>query len=175
LFGVDGKPIFLSRPVIKQDTVSESDDFALADADTMRENLNGDWRLQLLADKEGDGVQFFNKTDAIQSIDVESMSFSSSGPSGFVTVRQNGMIKFNLKKRVLRRLSVEVTSGGIFTSLFGRRSGAVGAVRAPQQVMAVDSVLMITRHVPHRRKPNNDDEKEYFAVWRRVDPDMQQP
>ena len=55
---------------------------------------------------------------------------------------------------------------GLFS---GSRTGAVGAVNTERQVVTVDSSLLVTRGVPSRRGSSNDDEKDYFAVWRRVE------
>lgn len=168
---INGKPILPTRNHKPDDFSSgiRADDFMLIDADTMFENLDGLWRLQLLADKQGDGVKFFNKTESWQQVDVTDRKFFSSGPQGFIKVEQKGNIEFNKKRRVLRRSQVEVISGGVFTSIFGKTSGALGAMRAPQQIMSVDSNLLVTRGVPSRIARQKDDAKDYFAVWRRVE------
>ena len=58
----------------------------------------------------------------------------------------------------------------IFSDIFGAsKLGAVGAVRAERQTMVVDSLMLVTRGVPKKRN-NRDDEKDYFVVWRRVEP-----
>jgi hypothetical protein len=148
-----------------------ADDFILSDAETMLESLDGYWRLQLLADQQGEGVKFYNKTESWQHLDMTGRKFCSAGPQGFVRFEQSGNIEFNKKRRILWRSSVEVTNGGVFTGLFGgKTAGCFGAIRAPQQVMSVDSVLLITRGVPSRRVRQADDEKDYFAVWRKVEP-----
>ena len=137
----------------------------------MMDRLNGRWRLQLLADKRGDGVKFFNNTFSSQQVDINSMTYSATVPSGFITVQQKGKIVFNVKRRILRRQSVEVSGGGMLASILGTTSsGAPGAVRMPQQIMTVDSVLLVTRGLASVRPKNvNDAEKDYFAVWRRVE------
>jgi len=104
---------------------------------------------------------------------MDEMKFSAQGPAGLGTVQQSGNVVFNEKRRVLRRNSVSVSGGSVFTTgLFGggKRAGVMGAVAAPQQVMTVDSMLLITRGVPNVRTRQVDDEKDYFAVWRRVEP-----
>jgi hypothetical protein len=103
---------------------------------------------------------------------MESRTFSSAGPSGFVTVQQTGGVDFNEKRRILRRESIQVSGGGVLAGLFGNKLGAAGAVSAPQQVITVDSILLVTRGVPSKRgaaATKEDDIKDYFAVWRRVE------
>jgi hypothetical protein len=168
---MDGKPI-LTRPAPEEDEEIRTtmDGFKLMEPSKMLDRLNGEWRLQLLADKRGDGVKFFNNTLSWQQMDTKSMSFSASVPSGFVTVRQSGSLAFNEKRRVLRRQSVEVSGGGVWVGLFGTPvTGPPAAVRLPQQVMSVDSVLLVTRGIPSKRVKSNDAEKDYFAVWRRME------
>lgn len=172
---MDGKPIVSESMQSQADAKigsADAQDFVLMGAAQMQANVNGEWRLQLLADKRGDGVKYFNTTVAWQRVDMERETFSSAGPAGFVTVQQNGAVLFNDKKRVLRRRSVEVSGGGVLAGLFGIKTGAAGAVRMPQQVMTVDSVLMLTRGVPSKRgaAATKEDDKDYFAVWRRVEP-----
>merc|ERR1712127_457600 len=60
---IDGKAIKK-----KQAQVKEPGSYRLASPTQMVENLNGEWRLQLLADKSGDGVKYFNKTMSWQRI-----------------------------------------------------------------------------------------------------------
>jgi hypothetical protein len=171
---IDGKPIVASKE--KDDDPSSLvnvEDFYLANPQQMIENLAGEWRLQLLADKRGDGVKFFNNSIAWQNFDTESMSFTSISPQGFLAVQQSGSIEFNNRKRILKRSSVAISGGGgVLASILGKKSGAVGAISMPQQVVTVDSTLLITRGAPSQRGKviANEDEKEYFAVWRRVEP-----
>jgi hypothetical protein len=167
---MNGKPILQTDDDIAT-MVKSTDEFVLMDAQQMRENLSGAWRLQLLADKRGDGVKFFNTSIAWQHLDSKAMSFTSLSPQGFLTVEQSGAIEFNDKRRILRRKSVEVSGGGgMLAGLLGSvKYGAAGAVRSEQQIVTVDSTMMVTRGVPSVRGPSSDDEKDYFAVWRRVD------
>lgn len=158
----------------------EMDEYMLGDAVSMKRNLAGEWRLQLLADKRGDGVRYFDSSVAWQNIDIDTMSFNAISPSAFLSVQLSGNILFNEKRRVLRRSRME-TSGSdvgamLLSGLFGGQrlaktsGGAIGAISTPQQVVLVDSVLLMTRNVPSKLKRNNADEKDFFAVWRRVDP-----
>jgi hypothetical protein len=156
--------------------LSVSDEFVIMDPDTMMANLNGEWKLQLLADKRGDGVKYFNNAVAWQSINTANGTFSSCGPSAFSTVQNAGYVEFNDKRRILRRRGVQERGGGVgllpsfFMGASIARGGFSSAVRSPQQVMSVDSAMLITRGIPSRRVRQNDDgEKDYFAVWRRVE------
>lgn len=180
---MNGKPI-LQKPVVveTQETLQQLDaaaaaaatstgSFRLTGPQQMMDNLNGEWRLQLLADKGGDGVKYFNSSVSWQNVDMETRTFSSAGPAGFVTVQQTGGVDFNEKRRILRRESIQVSGGGVLAGLFGNKLGAAGAVSAPQQVISVDSILLVTRGVPSKRgsTQSKEDEKDYFAVWRRVE------
>ena len=169
---IDGKPImpYQGKQTQQQGMSNAGDDFVLMEAEQMVENMDGEWRLQLIADKKGDGVKFFNTTVAWQVVDTEKMEFESVCPQGPFTVEQTGQLRFSPKRRILRRGSVAASGGMMFTDIFGAgKAGAVGAVRTERQVMVVDSLLLVTRGVPRRRK-NSDEEKDYFAVWRRVEP-----
>ena len=167
---MDGKPILKQKDPNEENLTPAMEDFVLMKPDQMLENLSGEWRLQLIADKRGDGVKFFNSTVAWQQVDTDDMSFASLTPQGFFTIQQQGKIKFNSKRRILRRDSAQVTGAAGLAGLFsGSRTGAVGAVNTERQVVTVDSSLLVTRGVPSRRGSSNDDEKDYFAVWRRVE------
>jgi hypothetical protein len=169
---MDGKPILSVKDDDDDDisALASLDDFVLMDPKQMMENLQGEWRLQLIADKRGDGVKFFNNTLSWQRLDTNTMSFSSLCPQGFLSVEQTGDITFNTKRRILRRESVEVSGGGtLLVGLLGTKLGAVGAVRNEQQVVTVDMAMMVTRGVPNKRVRSKEEEKDYFAVWRRVE------
>jgi tetratricopeptide (TPR) repeat protein len=167
---MNGKPIIANKPPEKEEVESTSDGFKLMDPAQMMDRLNGEWRLQLLANKRGDGVKFFNNTLSFQKMSTDSMTFSAVVPLGFVSVEQSGKIAFNEKRRILRRQSVQVLGGGVLAAIFkGTTTGAPAAVRLPQQVVMVDSVIMVTRGVPSMRVKSNDAEKDYFAVWRKVE------
>lgn len=167
---IDGKPITRKQSNELANLVSMEEEFTLMDSVQMLENLNGEWRLQLIADKRGDGVKFFNNTLAWQRLDTNDLTFCSVSPQGFLNVEQSGRLVFNERRRILRRRGVE-SSGGVLSGLFGKTSGAVGAIRVERQVVLVDSSLLVTRGVPAlRRRNSSEDEKDYFAVWRRVKP-----
>jgi len=174
---LNGKPIVKgapSSPGLNDPTVVSLGDFALLSSEEMVENLSGKWRLQLLADKQGDGVTFFNTTISVQDINIEDMTFSASGPSGFVTVESSGRIDMEESKRILTRPNLEISSsgGGLLGVFRGSKdSGFLGAIYKKQQVISVDSILLITKSAPGSRK-GRDADKEHFAVWRRISPDV---
>jgi len=169
---LDGKPIVVKKESDDLSDIVDLEDFHLADPQQMWDNLDGEWRLQLLADKRGDGVKFFNTTVAWQKVDSKAKTFTSLTPQGFLTVKQSGDVQFSDKRRIIRRSPLSVSGGGgMFAGLFGSKTGAVGAISTPQQIVLVDSALLVTRGVPSKRSAaNSDDEKDYFAVWRRVEP-----
>jgi hypothetical protein len=92
------------------------------------------------------------------------MTFQSSGPAGFVKVSQSGNLEFDKDRRILSRPNVE-TSGGLLSSFLVRKNGGVAAT---QQILSVDSVLLITRLAPDKKKRSSDDGKGFFSVWRKV-------
>lgn len=162
---IDGKPILVKKKT-QEALIVGVDDFVLASPSQMIDNLNGEWRLQLLADKKGDGVKFFNSAVVWQKMDTGGMSFSSAGLTGFITVEESGRLEFQEDQRILQRCKVE-TSSGLLSGLFPN----IGATSSdvPQQVVTVDSVLLITRCVSGKRRASNEI-KEHFAVWRKVNP-----
>ncbi|CAB9497794.1 expressed unknown protein [Seminavis robusta] len=168
---MDGKPLVVEPE--KDDMaliMTGMDEFALASAEQMKENMAGAWRLQLLADKRGDGVKYYNTSYSWQELDTESMTFTSSGVAGFLTVEQSGGIEFQEKRRILTRTDLVVSgTGGVLSGFLAKSSGASGAVSTPHQVVSVDSVLMITRMAATKNKRLDDSTKEYFAVWRRIE------
>lgn len=149
-------------------------DFELLSANEMIEYMDGEWRLQLLADKSGDGVSFFNTTGASQTFSTKDMTFSASGPSGLVTEKCSGKIEMDASKRVLTRSEVESSNTGVNGLLSmiggGKNTGFSGAVSRQQQVVTVDPLLLITRRARASRN-TGDLDKEYFGVWRRVLPE----
>lgn len=173
---MNGKPIIVEQER-KEDTLQNRiggmDEFVLVGADQMRENLDGGWRLQLLADKRGDGVKYYNTTFSWQSFDTNAMTFTSSGAAGFLTVDQTGGVDFQDERRILTRNDLSVSgTGGMLSGFLSKGSGgAAGAVSKPYQIVSVDSILLITRMAPSGKKKRYDDStKEYFAVWRRAEP-----
>jgi hypothetical protein len=63
----------------------------------------------------------------------------------------------------------------MITNIFGltTKTGPVGAICSEKQIIMVDSTLLVTRGVPaytalSKTSSRKDDEKDYFAVWRRA-------
>ena len=148
-------------------------DFTLLSANEMMENIDGEWNLQLLADKTGDGVSFFNTSIAVQKFSVDDMTFSASGESGLGTENCSGRMVMENSKRVLSKEDIETSNTGVAGILSmisgGKNSGFSAAVSRKQQIVSVDSLLLITRCARGSRK-SGDLDKEYFGVWRRVIP-----
>ena len=161
---IDGKPIMRYKKV-QESQIPGVDDFVLASASQMVENLKGEWRLQLVADKKGDGVKYYDSNVLWQYLDTDQMGFSSASPSGFMTLAEVGSLAFQKETRILERSKVESSAGflsGIFPNI-----GATSSI-VPQQIVTVDSALLITRCAPHKLR-TKDEIREHFAVWRRVD------
>lgn len=143
------------------------DAFFLADMDTLLENICGEWRLQLMADSKGDGVNFFNKTISWQTFDTNEMSYAASGPAGFLSLSQTGSFKIDEEQRILSRKDVSYDGSGAMFVMFGSKpSGAVASVSLDQQIISVDSEMLITRSVIPKQQLS-DTVKGYFSVWRR--------
>lgn len=167
---LNGKPLIVdTQKAESTNSAIDLDEFVLGSPEQMITNLQGTWRLQLLADKQGDGVSFFNTTTAMQEFSAEDMSFSGSGPSGLVMVKTSGDINMDDSKRILTRSNIQNSGGamGIFSIFGGKDSGFLAAVLRDQQIVSVDSVLLITKCAPGSRK-GKDGEKEHFGVWRKV-------
>lgn len=167
---MDGKPIVSSRKQEEFGSALSNSNFILADSVQMFENLNGKWRLQLLADKRGDGVKFFNNTLSLQRFNMEQGRFEAQTPVGFGNMHVSGKVEFNEDMRVIQRRKVEKKGGGMLGALMNPLTGVLGAIQIPQQIMTVDSTLLITRAAPgHTLKTNDKGDKDYFSVWRRID------
>jgi len=173
------------------------DKYNLASPSQMIMNLNGEWRLQLIADQKGDGVKFFNTTLSWQSfqtnIDDDSdddiiyinntdLQYAFYGPSGFSTLSKQGYISFNNEKRILThddKPSLTSTQSYnqqnqnpfsiISNALFtpSNQKLETKQMLQPQQIILVDSVLCVTRLVPEKFKAD-ENIKNYFSVWRKV-------
>jgi len=163
------------KPIVKGSSSSNDKislgDFNLLSAEEMLQNLEGEWRLQLLADKQGDGVSYFNTATAIQTFSTNEMAFSASGPPGLVNFKCSGRIDMENTKRILSKTIAETSNtgiGGIISILSGKKdSGFSATITRQQQIVSVDSLLMITKCAPGSRK-SKDANKEHFAVWRRA-------
>lgn len=174
---LNGKPIERSTETSSFGTQTGSlGDFTLLSANEMMQNMDGEWNLQLLADKSGDGVSFFNTTVAVQKFSTDDMTFSASGPAGLGRETCSGKIIMDGSKRVLSKEEVDSSSAGVGGILGmitgGKNSGFPAAVSRKQQIISVDSLLLITRCARGSRKSSKsgDLDKEYFGVWRRVIP-----
>ena len=171
---LNGKPIDRGAPESRYGSqIGSLGDFTLLSANEMIQNIDGEWQLQLLADKSGDGVSFFNTSIAIQKFSTDEMSFSASGPSGLGKENCSGRIAMDASKRVLSKEDVDTSNsgvGGILSMITGgKNSGFSAAVSKKQQIVSVDSLLLITRCARGSNK-SRDLDKEYFGVWRRVIP-----
>jgi tetratricopeptide (TPR) repeat protein len=161
---MDGRPIVSSAN--RQD--NSAVDFHLADPEQMIENLNGEWRLQLIADRTGDGVKYYNTTLSWQQVDTNGMQFSSQGQVGFLTISEAGYLEFEGENRILRRSDISTTGGGSVLAGLLRNQGGASSSGVAQQVITVDSILLVTRCAEMARW--QDEERDHFAVWRRVEP-----
>merc|ERR1712032_810347 len=112
-------------------------------------NLNGEWGLQLLADKRGEGADFFNSTNIWQVIDSSGMTYTTSG---FRPPSQSGELVFDQTERVLTRQNTSANVGmdgvGFLSRIFGGSSaGGAEMLSTPQQVLSVDPALLIARAI----------------------------
>lgn len=162
---INGVPI---RPKEEQDTIIPGpDSFTLGGIDTVLENIGGEWRLQLMADSKGDGVNFFNKTISWQKFNTEEMNYAASGPAGFLSLSQTGSFEIDQDQRILSRKEVCYDGSGSMFTMFGSKpTGAVASVSLDQQIISVDSEMLITRAVVSK-KDLSGTVKGYFSVWRR--------
>ena len=158
---IDGKPIKKKEVVSK-----EPGSFTLASPAQMIENLDGEWRLQLLADKAGDGVKYFNKTISWQRIDSDNMEYSHYMPVGFANIDDKGEWSFDNESRTFDHSTAGANNdGGWLVSMLGGST----TLKA-QQVLTVDDEMCIMRLKTDEKKKNDDSNiKDYFSVWRKVD------
>ena len=123
---MNGKPIVAPPPPPRESSSVASvmagmDEFVLASPEQMLEMLDGEWRLQLIADRTGDCVKYDNNATR-QTFDTDSMTFSSSGPAGFVKVSQSGNVDFDSNRRILSKEQVLTVGGGMLSGLiYGRQ------------------------------------------------------
>jgi hypothetical protein len=167
---MNGIPI-ISTVTISENSASRVEDFFVPSAEQMIENLDGEWKLQLMADKKGDGVSFFNATLAWQMLDSSSQSYQSFGPIGFLTVSQKGSYDVDGELRFISRSKIQRAGPGAFLAGFldeTNLSGPAASTNLLQQIIAVDSELLITRIARPQNIDSNDNVKGYFSVWRRV-------
>ena len=163
---MNGKPILAPKRE-KVEEVASLEKFILSDPEQMKDSLQGKWKLQLLADRRGNGVTYFNNTESWQAIDMPSMTFKSFSPVGFMTVSKEGSLEFDDERRVLSKTSVKTSGGGsIFSKIMSGSSVNDAAPNAPQQIVIVDGALLITKYADKRKA--DDAMKDFFCVWRRV-------
>jgi len=164
-----GRPIITARSSSSTasalSTALGMDGYVLLDGTQTLENLDGEWRLQLMADKKGEGVDFFNSTLMWQTLDTSQMDYTTSNS-------QSGVLKFEEKDRVLYREGATggaAGGGGLFSVLFsGGKSGVARKMtNVPQQIISVDPALLVTRAIVAHQAADNV--KDYFSVWRRVE------
>jgi hypothetical protein len=160
-----GRPILRARR--SSSDVKSFDGFVLSEARQTLENLAGEWRLQLMADRKGDGVDFFNTTLIWQVIDTTDMFYKSQSEG---SRQYTGGLTFDEIDRILTRDGSKVFSGDggdFFGMLFNNKKGTAGKMtNTPQQILTVDSTLMITRAVVEVSGAENI--KDYYSVWRRA-------
>ncbi|KAL3789103.1 hypothetical protein HJC23_008565 [Cyclotella cryptica] len=169
-----GRPIMKARRNDDNDLAKSLglDGFVLSEPTQTLENLGGEWRLQLMADRKGDGVDFFNTTLIWQVIDTTDMLYRSQS-QGFLSSPQFGGLLFDERDRILTREGAKAYSGGgggNLLSLFGgnKKDTACMMINTPQQILSVDSTLLITRAIV--KVSAADNVKDYFSVWRRAEP-----
>lgn len=167
---MDGEPLY-DEPLPKAKVAPEpvAGGFELVSEEHMKENLSGEWFLQLIADKvQYKRMTYYKKSVSRQTISTETMNFTSFAPKGVLNVAQTGNIEFQAEDRILKRTNVD-SSLGVFSGILSN-GGPLGAISTPHYVLAVDSDLLITRMVVVEEKINAlelKNQKDYYAVWRR--------
>mmetsp|Transcript_11448 Transcript_11448/g.17235 ORF Transcript_11448/g.17235 Transcript_11448/m.17235 type:complete len:640 (+) Transcript_11448:151-2070(+) len=159
---IDGKAIVKKREKIMREPGS----FKLLSGEQMLENLDGEWRLQLLADKTGDGVRYFNTTTAWQRMDCSEMKYSLFVPLGWSANidQEEEQWEFDIETRTIDRLDGSSRGGWVVSALGG------STTVKPQQVMCVDDEMCVMRLRTDIKTKNSDTNiKDYFSVWRKVD------
>ncbi|KAL7483216.1 hypothetical protein ACHAW6_008868 [Cyclotella cf. meneghiniana] len=169
-----GRPIIKTRRNDENDLAKSlgMDGFVLAEPMQTLENLGGEWRLQLMADRKGDGVDFFNTTLIWQVIDTADMVYKTQS-QGFRLSTQSGGLTFDESDRILTREGAKAYSGGgggnLLAMFGGNKKETAGTMtNTPQQILSVDSTLLVTRAIVTVSAADNV--KDYFSVWRRAEP-----
>jgi len=173
---MNGLPIAIAKQEKEGPSTGGMDAFTLSTAEQMRDNLLGEWKLQLVTGKKGDDVSFFDKSVSWQNIALDKdensssiMSYRLSLPAAFFTLSQRGQLDFNNKLRVASRSDVKTDGASFLTSLVGKSSACVAA-NAEQQIISVDSELLICRLAVDKTKTLSENVNNYYSVWRRVEP-----
>jgi hypothetical protein len=125
-----------------------------------------------MADRKGDGVDFFNTTLVWQVIDTTDMFYRTQS-QGFRSSTQSGGLSFDESDRILTREGAKAYSGGgggnLLAMFGGNKKGTAGTMtNTPQQILSVDSTLLVTRAIVTVSAADNV--KDYFSVWRRAEP-----
>lgn len=168
---MNGVPI-ITKSKSKDSDMADMEKFILGSASQMKELLNGEWKLQLMADKKGEGVNLYNSTLSWQFLDSEEMKFESFGPAGFLTFIQKGDFDFDDERRILIHSETAKSEGsgawlaGIMSK--SKPTGALAANTIPQQIISVDSTMLITRNALDNTSIT-ENSKDYFSIWRKVD------
>merc|ERR1712241_1641506 len=131
------------------------DTLNLGDYDQILEILNGEWKLQLMADSKGDNVNFYEKKKkeaeksssvSWQYFDINAMKYEASCPTtgGLLTITQSGIFDIDKILRVVSRKDVKSKGSGAFLTnlLLGggndnnrsNLSGSMGAINLQQQI-----------------------------------------
>jgi hypothetical protein len=167
---INGAPIMVRQQERQDDTGDDAfspdamDTYRLGTPDQMLKNINGEWKLLLVADKSGDGVKFFNSTTAWQKIDTRTMEYAYDIPAApWMTSKRTGLLTFESQSRTMERKVP-------LSYFFPLPSAASPAV----QIISVDSELCITR-LAGEKMLDTSNVKDYFAVWRRVEPGTYAP
>jgi len=171
---MNGIPIATVPEEKGRPSIAGMDAFNLGTAEQMKENLLGEWKLQVITDKKGDKVSFFDKEVSWQNIcldneDLFVMNYQLSIPAAFFTLSQRGQLNFGNKRRVISRVDVKSDGASSFlVDLVGKSTASV-TTNSEQQVISVDSELLITRLATIQKSSQSDNCKNYFSVWRRVE------
>ena len=72
------------------------------------------------------------------------------------------------ERRIYTQTNVKTGGGGFLQALMTGSSGAEAGPNGPQQIISVDGVLLVTKYAGKGRTEALV--KNYFAVWRRVEP-----
>lgn len=152
------------------------DGYVLSKPSEIIDKLDGEWKLQLMADKRGDRVEYFNTTLFWQRIDTSTMRYMG-GMKGFSrSTTQSGLLEFDESGRILSRDGVSspnIPENNLLTMFLG--SGIIGIgggsnagemIKVPHQVLLIDSALLVTRAIVKVQAADNV--KDYYSVWRRV-------
>ena len=237
---MNGKPILTTSATTDTDTVTttttsnnnnnnnsnnnNNNMFKLLAGEQMLSNLKGEWKLQLIANSNGDGVSYQNKTKAWQLFNTTTsitstttvttstiptspppppttttttttttQTFTSSSPGeslvSFLTLDLSGNYIFNNDLRILQRSNVIMSGSGAFFSNLNsggggttntKTTGIPATIQLPQQIIIVDSELLVTRRSALDGSSSSSSSssssgggtatKDYFSVWRRVEP-----